>query len=189
MLVLLLVPALFAIGATPAFASDESIEKAWDSFDPQYVKLDKQRGKAADRWARSGYKRVKPVIRILNRELRVLRRNIRAVKREVPSSATGARAKRHALIALRDYGPYIRTIRRAFILNTRYRDARGNKLARRRDRIFRRGLRHSKKARRLFAQARREAAAKQRPAPTPKPSPQPSPQPSPDPDPNPLPLP
>lgn len=111
------------------------------------------------------------------------------MKREAPSSATGAQAKRHALIALRDFAPYIRTIRRAFVLNTRYRDARGNELGRRRERIFRRGLRHSKKARRLFAQARKEAQAKkqQQPAPSPNPAPQPNPQP--DPDPNPLPLP
>jgi hypothetical protein len=153
LLALTLTCSMLAAAASPALADDAAIERAWDGDDAKYVKLGKQRDRAVARWQRSGYKRVGPVVRVLDRTRKVLRGTIKNVEAQQESSPTGGEAKRYALLSMKDFGSYLRSLRRAFILNTRYSDGRGNKASRKAERYFKRSGRRSKKARALFRDA------------------------------------
>jgi hypothetical protein len=153
LLALVLTCSLLAAVASPALADDAAIERAWDGDDAKYIKLGKQQDKAVARWRRSGFKRVGPVIRVIDRTRKVLRGTINNVEAQQQSSPTGGEAKRYALLSMKDFGRYLRSMRRAFILNTRYSDGRGNRAASKAERYFKRSGRYSKKARRLFRDA------------------------------------
>lgn len=150
--------ALLAGVPAPAMATDRSIERAWDADDPAFRELGLDARRANARWVRSGYRRAAPLLRVTRRTQKALRANTRAVRAQEPSTATGARAKRFALLSNGSFARQLRFEVRGIRLFTRGRRVAGRRAFARAQKASNAASRASKSARRLFRRAAAEAA-------------------------------
>jgi hypothetical protein len=155
-LVLVSVCALLVAFASPAAATDATVEAAWDGDDAQYSKLGKQFRKGLRVWHKSGNRKPGRALKANRRARKLLRGTIGRVKAQPSSSATGERAKKYALASMRDFAKELKY--QAAIIRAITAGKSVKSLARRGYRYTKRSRKRSKRARALFRQAEREAA-------------------------------
>ena len=152
MLVLLLACGLLTALASPAMATDATVEAAWHGDDAQFTKLGKQFRKGFRAWQKSGNRKPGRALKANRRARKLLRGTIKRVRAEEPSSATGARAKRYAVGSMTDFAKELKY--RAAIIRaiTAGKSAKG--LVRRGYKYTKRSRRRAKSARKLFRRGR-----------------------------------
>lgn len=143
--------------ASPAMATDASVEAAWDGDDAQFTKLGKQFRKGLRAWRKSGYRKPGRALKANRRASKLLKGTISRVKAQPSSSATGERAKSLALASMRDFAKQLKIDARIIRRQTAGKSAGG--LIKRSNKLMKSAAKRSKSARKLFRQAEREAAA------------------------------
>jgi hypothetical protein len=157
MLALLLACGLLAALASPAMATDATVEAAWDADDAKFTKLGKQFRKGLRVWEKSGRRKPGRALKANRRARKLLRGTIKRVRAEEPSSVTGTRAKRYAVGSMTDFAKELK-YQAAIIRRITARKS-TKALVRRAYKYTKRSRARSKRARKLFRQAQREAAA------------------------------
>src|SRR3712207_3593577 len=79
--------------AAPASADDASMDRAWDSQDPQFRELSKSVEREIKAWAKRGHTRDGKLLKLFKRGETLTARVEAAVNAEQPSSPQGGEAK------------------------------------------------------------------------------------------------
>jgi hypothetical protein len=145
-LLVLLVALLGA--ASPAAASDRSVNRAWDADDAKFFELGKRTGAAYEEWERSGFRKKRPLLRALAATRNTLDGTRAAVRGESASSETGEKARYWALRSMRAFDAQLATEQSA----VRARSAGKRRRARR---LFADAAEHSERAVRFARRGKR----------------------------------
>jgi hypothetical protein len=123
------------------------------SRDAGFSRLGKQLKKDLKTWVDSGRTKQAPALKTIRKSRALCGDVVAAMKGESPSSSNGSKAKRQAILSVKDLSASLKALAGGIRARTAHHVAKAKRLAAKADDLLDRSLREQKRARRFFKAA------------------------------------